>query len=182
MRSICSRSHVDHVSVMVCSRLSWSHVFCCTAPIAYPIAKLLDKVLGANESQTYKKAELKSFLQFHRTGEEPLRDEEISILNGVLELNTKSVESIMTPMKVRPLLAASKFQPMFFCIIGRGQTKRRHDSGSQNTGCNVNKTFNLISHRLTSDHLTAFQVVTLASRFTNPVILWLLLGFYSLKK
>ncbi|KIK54859.1 hypothetical protein GYMLUDRAFT_48403 [Collybiopsis luxurians FD-317 M1] len=69
------------------------------APIAYPTAKLLDKVLGANETHTYKKAELKSFLQFHRTGEEPLRDDEISILNGVLELNSKSVESIMTPMK-----------------------------------------------------------------------------------
>jgi len=39
-------------------------------------------------------------LQFHRTGEEPLRDDEISILNGVLELNTKKVETIMTPMKV----------------------------------------------------------------------------------
>ncbi|KAJ3985309.1 hypothetical protein F5890DRAFT_1510913 [Lentinula detonsa] len=69
------------------------------SPIAYPTAKLLDKVLGANEAHTYKKAELKSFLQFHRTGEEPLRDDEISILNGVLELNTKSVESIMTPIK-----------------------------------------------------------------------------------
>ncbi|KAJ7803036.1 DUF21-domain-containing protein [Mycena leptocephala] len=69
------------------------------APIAYPIAKLLDLVFGKGESHTYKKAELKSFLQFHRTGEEPLRDDEISILNGVLELNTKSVEQIMTPMK-----------------------------------------------------------------------------------
>ncbi|KAF5357567.1 hypothetical protein D9757_013015 [Collybiopsis confluens] len=69
------------------------------SPVAYPIAKLLDRVLGANDTHTYKKAELKSFLQFHRTGEEPLRDDEISILNGVLELNTKSVESIMTPMK-----------------------------------------------------------------------------------
>ncbi|KAJ3997193.1 hypothetical protein F5050DRAFT_1799207 [Lentinula boryana] len=69
------------------------------SPIAYPIAKLLDKVLGANEAHTYKKAELKSFLQFHRSGEEPLRDDEISILNGVLELNTKSVEEIMTPIK-----------------------------------------------------------------------------------
>ncbi|KAF9262135.1 DUF21-domain-containing protein [Marasmius fiardii PR-910] len=69
------------------------------SPIAYPIAKLLDWVLGANEAHTYKKAELKSFLQFHRTGEEPLRDDEISILNGVLELNTKNVEQIMTPMK-----------------------------------------------------------------------------------
>jgi metal transporter CNNM len=47
------------------------------------------------------KAELKSFLQFHRTGEEPLHDDEISILNGVLELNTKHVEEIMTPMRAR---------------------------------------------------------------------------------
>lgn len=72
-----------------------------SAPIAWPIAKLLDYVLGTDEAQTYKKAELKSFLQFHRQGEEPLRDDEISILNGVLELNNKRAETIMTPMKVR---------------------------------------------------------------------------------
>lgn len=70
------------------------------APIAWPIAKLLDNVLGVHSAHTYKKAELKSFLQFHRTGEEPLRDDEISILNGVLELNTKNVEQIMTPIEV----------------------------------------------------------------------------------
>ncbi|KAJ7264478.1 hypothetical protein B0H12DRAFT_1101873 [Mycena haematopus] len=77
------------------------------APVAYPIARLLDAVLGANETHTYKKAELKSFLQFHRTGEEPLRDDEISILNGVLELNTKHVEEIMTPMKDVVTLSSS---------------------------------------------------------------------------
>ncbi|KAI0757520.1 hypothetical protein C8Q80DRAFT_1091595 [Daedaleopsis nitida] len=69
------------------------------APIAWPIAKLLDWVLGHNEANTYKKAELRSFLAFHRQGEEPLRDDEISILNGVLELNNKKVEQIMTPIK-----------------------------------------------------------------------------------
>ncbi|KAH9920335.1 uncharacterized protein B0H18DRAFT_1086437 [Fomitopsis serialis] len=69
------------------------------APIAYPIAKLLDWILGANDTHTYKKAELKSFLAFHRQGEEPLRDDEISILNGVLELNNKHVEELMTPMQ-----------------------------------------------------------------------------------
>ncbi|KAF9561507.1 DUF21-domain-containing protein [Agrocybe pediades] len=68
------------------------------APVAWPIAKVLDWVLGTNEQHTYKKAELKSFLQFHRSGDEPLRDEEITILNGVLELNTKKVEEIMTPL------------------------------------------------------------------------------------
>lgn len=70
------------------------------APIAWPIAKVLDWVLGTREDGTYKKAELKTFLQFHQTGDEPLRDEEITILNAVLELNTKKVASIMTPLKV----------------------------------------------------------------------------------
>ncbi|KAE9394322.1 hypothetical protein BT96DRAFT_827838 [Gymnopus androsaceus JB14] len=69
------------------------------SPIAYPIAKLLDYFLGENESHTYRKSQLKSFLQFHRTGAEPLREEEIGILNGVLELAAKHVETIMTPMK-----------------------------------------------------------------------------------
>ncbi len=71
-----------------------------SAPIAWPIARLLDVILGRNEQHTYKKAELKSFLQFHRTGDEPLRDEELAILNAVLELNTKKVETVMTPLKV----------------------------------------------------------------------------------
>lgn len=69
------------------------------APIAWPIAKLLDYILGANETHTYKKAELKSFLQFHRQGEEPLHDDEISILSGVLELGNKRADTIMTPLK-----------------------------------------------------------------------------------
>ena len=82
------------------------------APVAWPIAKLLDLVLGSNEHHTYKKAELKSFLQFHRTGQEPLRDDEISILNGVLELNTKNVQTIMTPLKVCLLFF---FVPFYSC-------------------------------------------------------------------
>ncbi|GJJ13964.1 hypothetical protein Clacol_008221 [Clathrus columnatus] len=74
------------------------------APIAWPIARLLDHILGNSEAHTYKKAELKSFLQapclqFHRHGAEPLRDDEINILNGVLELNTKRAIDIMTEMK-----------------------------------------------------------------------------------
>jgi CBS domain containing-hemolysin-like protein len=70
------------------------------APIAWPIAQLLDYVLGESEGHSYKKAELKSFLQFHRESAEPLRDDEITILNGVLSLSEKKLEEIMTPMKV----------------------------------------------------------------------------------
>lgn len=70
------------------------------APIAYPIAKLLDFILGTDKHHTYKKAELKTFLQFQQTGEEPLRADEFAILTSVLELNTKNVETIMTPLRV----------------------------------------------------------------------------------
>ncbi|KAF5313214.1 hypothetical protein D9619_003722 [Psilocybe cf. subviscida] len=76
------------------------------APIAYPIAKVLDYVLGADKHHMYKKAELKSFLQFHRMAEEPLRDDELAILNGVLELNKKDVEMIMTPLRDVVILSA----------------------------------------------------------------------------
>lgn len=68
------------------------------APVAYPIARILDCALGVHDAHTYKKVELKSFLQLHRTGQEPLRDDEIDILNGVLELSSKNVEAIMTPI------------------------------------------------------------------------------------
>ncbi|KAJ3993822.1 DUF21-domain-containing protein [Lentinula boryana] len=69
------------------------------APVAYPIAKILDHALGTNEAHMYKKPQLKSFLQLHRTGAEPLQEEEVGILNSVLELGAKHVETIMTPMK-----------------------------------------------------------------------------------
>ncbi|KAG1836830.1 hypothetical protein DFJ58DRAFT_846757 [Suillus subalutaceus] len=69
------------------------HLMYLFAPVAYPIAKILDRALGVHDAHTYKKAELKSFLQFHRTGQEPLRDDEIGILNGVLELSSKNVET-----------------------------------------------------------------------------------------
>ena len=50
--------------------------------------------------RSFRKAELKTFLQFHREGTEPLRDDEITILNGVLSLNEKKASQIMTPIKV----------------------------------------------------------------------------------
>ncbi|KAJ3751376.1 hypothetical protein DFH05DRAFT_1519565 [Lentinula detonsa] len=74
-------------------------IYLSPAPVAYPIAKILDYALGTNEAHMYKKSQLKSFLQLHRTGAEPLQEEEVGILNSVLELGAKHVETIMTPMK-----------------------------------------------------------------------------------
>ncbi|QRV76823.1 hypothetical protein RhiJN_04838 [Ceratobasidium sp. AG-Ba] len=95
-QALCARYGLQIGAASAPLVLSMMYIF---APIAWPIAKLLDWVLGQDEENTYKKAELKSFLQFHREGQEPLRDDEISILNGVLSLNEKKVSQIMTPME-----------------------------------------------------------------------------------
>jgi metal transporter CNNM len=56
-------------------------------------------VISVIPGASFKKAELKTFLQFHREGEEPLRDDEITILNGVLSLNDRKASEIMTHIK-----------------------------------------------------------------------------------
>ena len=74
-------------------RLSWKNsIKYSLAPITYPITKLLDYVLSVNKAHTYKKAELKSFLQFHCTGKELLHDDDITILNDVNPKNVKMIQ------------------------------------------------------------------------------------------
>ena len=76
--------------------VSWnSLVNLLTALITWPIAKMLNWVLGTKEQHTYNKSRIQTFLQFHWTGDEPLWDYEIPILNGGLELNMKKVEAMI---------------------------------------------------------------------------------------
>ncbi|KAJ3094641.1 hypothetical protein HDU97_007733 [Phlyctochytrium planicorne] len=68
--------------------------------LAYPIAKLLDYVLGHKGAIVYRRAQLKEFVALH--GEDhhgPLTEEEVTILRAVLELRDKTVVDIMTPME-----------------------------------------------------------------------------------
>ena len=71
-------------------------------PLAYPIAMLLDKILGEDHGTTYKKAGLKTLVTLHKTiGEHPaerLNQDEVTIISAVLDLKDKAVGSIMTPM------------------------------------------------------------------------------------
>ncbi|KAJ5646620.1 hypothetical protein N7490_002992 [Penicillium lividum] len=72
------------------------------SPVAWPIAKLLDKLLGEDHGTIYKKAGLKTLVTLHRTlGEagEQLTSDEVTIISAVLDLKEKSVGSIMTPME-----------------------------------------------------------------------------------
>lgn len=71
------------------------------SPIAWPVAKLLDKLLGEDHGTIYKKAGLKTLVTLHKTlGEagEQLNSDEVTIISAVLDLKEKSVGSIMTPM------------------------------------------------------------------------------------
>ena len=69
-------------------------------PIAYPIAKLLDYMLGDDEGTVYKKAGLKTLVTLHKTlGVDRLNEDEVTIITAVLDLKDKSVASIMTPIE-----------------------------------------------------------------------------------
>ncbi|AOA62333.1 Mitochondrial morphology protein [Komagataella phaffii CBS 7435] len=68
-------------------------------PVAYPIAVLLDHILGEDHGVVYKKSGLKTLVTLHRTmGVERLNQDEVTIISAVLDLKEKPVHTIMTPM------------------------------------------------------------------------------------
>ncbi|KKA23089.1 DUF21 and CBS domain protein (Mam3) [Rasamsonia emersonii CBS 393.64] len=72
------------------------------SPVAWPIAKLLDKILGEDHGTVYKKAGLKTLVTLHKTlgvAGEQLNSDEVTIISACLDLKEKSVGSIMTPME-----------------------------------------------------------------------------------
>ncbi|WEW58113.1 cell agglutination protein Mam3 [Emydomyces testavorans] len=72
------------------------------SPVAWPIAKLLDKLLGADHRTLYKKAGLKTLVTLHKTlgsAGEQLNSDEVTIISAVLDLKEKPVGSIMIPME-----------------------------------------------------------------------------------
>ncbi|CCD26071.2 Mam3p NDAI_0G02940 [Naumovozyma dairenensis CBS 421] len=69
-------------------------------PVAYPIATLLDYLLGEDHGTIYKKSGLKTLVTLHRTmGVERLTQDEVTIISAVLDLKEKSVKEIMTPIE-----------------------------------------------------------------------------------
>ncbi|KAH3901082.1 Mam3p SCDLUD_002557 [Saccharomycodes ludwigii] len=69
-------------------------------PIAYPIALLLDKILGENHGTMYKKSGLKTLVTLHQTmGVDRLTHDEVTIISAVLDLKEKKVSEIMTPIE-----------------------------------------------------------------------------------
>ncbi|KAK9164142.1 hypothetical protein Syun_005044 [Stephania yunnanensis] len=70
-------------------------------PIAYPISKVLDWMLGKGHAVLLRRAELKTFVDFH--GNEAgkggdLTHDETTIIAGALELTEKTAKDAMTPI------------------------------------------------------------------------------------
>lgn len=71
-------------------------------PVAFPIAKLLDLLLGHNRGMIFDRLGLKTLLKFHEglhgLIRERLKADEVSILSSVLDFNSLQVSSVMTPI------------------------------------------------------------------------------------
>jgi metal transporter CNNM len=71
------------------------------APVAWPTAKLLDWALGEDHGTVYKKSGLKTLVGLHQSlgdAAERLNEDEVTIISAVLDLRTKPVGEVMTPM------------------------------------------------------------------------------------
>lgn len=78
-------------------------------PVAYPVAMLLDHLLGEDHGTVYKKSGLKTLVTLHQTmGVERLTTDEVTIISAVLDLKDKNVKEIMTPIENVFTLAADK--------------------------------------------------------------------------
>lgn len=71
-------------------------------PISYPVGKILDHILGHNDSALFRRAQLKALVSIHgkeagKGGE--LTHDETTIIRGALDLTEKTALDSMTPLE-----------------------------------------------------------------------------------
>lgn len=99
------------------------------APVAWPTAKLLDKLLGEDHGTVYKKSGLKTLVTLHKTlGTSPtdrLNQDEVTIISAVLDLKDKAVGDIMTPMEDVFTMSADTIldEPTMDAILSAGYSR-----------------------------------------------------------
>uniref|UniRef100_H2ZTZ1 Metal transporter n=1 Tax=Latimeria chalumnae TaxID=7897 RepID=H2ZTZ1_LATCH len=92
--SVCSR-----YGLAIASKTIWvTRAFMLlTFPVSYPLSKILDGILGQEISTFYSREKLLETLRVT----DPYNDlvkEELNIIQGALELRTKTVEDVLTPL------------------------------------------------------------------------------------
>jgi metal transporter CNNM len=69
-------------------------------PIAYPIAKILDWILGSSHETRYRRSQLKELVALHAESEHgPLDDGEVRYLRNILDMQSKTVENVYTRLE-----------------------------------------------------------------------------------
>ncbi|KAK2871842.1 hypothetical protein FQN49_002767 [Arthroderma sp. PD_2] len=124
-QSICVRYGLPIGAWMAPAVLSLMYI---TSPISYPIAKLLDRLLGEDHGTFYKKAGLKTLVTLHKnlgTAGDQLNSDEVTIISAVLDLKEKSVGSIMIPMQDVFIMSADTVldEKMMDLILSQGYSR-----------------------------------------------------------
>ncbi|EXC12604.1 DUF21 domain-containing protein [Morus notabilis] len=108
---ICNAAAMEIIPQAVCSRYGLAVgaavapfvrvLVCICFPVAYPISKLLDFLLGKGHDALFRRDELKTLVDLHGNeagkGGELTRDETM-IIAGALELTEKTASDAMTPI------------------------------------------------------------------------------------
>ncbi|XP_015674212.1 metal transporter CNNM4-like [Protobothrops mucrosquamatus] len=94
-QAICSRHGLAiGANTIFITRL----VMVITFPASYPISKILDYLLGKEMGTVYSREKLMEMIRLTQPYNDLLK-EELNIIEGALELRTKTVENVMTPLK-----------------------------------------------------------------------------------
>ncbi|XP_045530368.1 unextended protein-like [Pieris brassicae] len=110
-QAICSRHGlmIGARSIMVTKA-----VMALTAPLAFPVSKLLDYFLGEEIGSVYNRERLKELVKV-TTDVNDLDKDEVNIISGALELRKKTVSSVMTKMEdvfMLPITSILDFETM----------------------------------------------------------------------
>ncbi|KAF3484347.1 uncharacterized protein GIQ15_03671 [Arthroderma uncinatum] len=124
-QSICVRYGLPIGAWMAPAVLGLMYI---TSPLSYPIAKLLDRLLGEDHGTFYKKAGLKTLVTLHKnlgTAGDQLNSDEVTIISAVLDLKEKSVGSIMIPMQDVFIMSADTVldEKMMDLILSQGYSR-----------------------------------------------------------
>jgi metal transporter CNNM len=91
-------------------------------PISYPVGKILDYLLGHNDSALFRRAQLKALVSIH--GKEAgkggdLTHDETTIIQGALDLTEKVWTSLSRMIEVPPMIVASTKGQVVACFEKR---------------------------------------------------------------
>ncbi|CAG8563773.1 648_t:CDS:2 [Acaulospora colombiana] len=93
--------------------------------VGYPIAKLLDLILGRDHGIIYRRAELKELIMYHGTSTEhggDLVTDSVKIIRGALDFQDKVAGGAMTPIE-------NAFMISMDCIMDRNTLKKIYLTG-----------------------------------------------------